>query len=212
MEQRKRHEEIDPAVRTCFRQDVTVGAVETGAFADAVRVSVFPLAAGSTEPDNLDNDNLPYLCLPADRPVPVDGEGGLVLVAVEGKDRLMAESIAELLDPRSVVIGLMHVTWMPRTVDSPLGSGGLNNPDTGELLLYHGAREALVVTAHALREAGFDVSTHLREDRDPAVPLTETILQQQPDLVVLGLGRHGAGIARRVLAEARVPMLFVKAR
>lgn len=203
---------IDEKLRTSFRAKVRFASIDSGDHGDTPVIAVVPLPPGSTEPEHLNGDHLPYLCIPEDRPQSVAGEGGLILVAVEGRDRRMAAAVSELFDPQSVVIGLMHVTWMPRTIDSPLGEGGLNNPEPGELLLYRGAREALVDTASELRAAGFDVSTHLREDKDPAQPLAGTILEQQPDLFVIGLGRHGAGIARRVLDAARVPVLFVRAR
>ncbi|MEZ4522905.1 MAG: hypothetical protein R3A46_14895 [Thermomicrobiales bacterium] len=175
-------------------------------------VSVEYLQPGEVEPPHLENATLPYLAIPVDRDREHDSGGGLALVAVEGRDRKMAEALAETLDPLAVGIGLMHVTWLPRVISSPLESGGLNNPEPADLLAYEGAREALFDTAQELRQARFEVSTHLREDRDPAVPLAKAIREQHPNLFVLGLGRHGSGIGRRVLEEVRIPVLFVRAR
>ena len=203
---------VDDAIRRCFRPTVTFGAHPRERRTEDRTVRVCVLRPGETEPEDLDGESLPYLAMPADRPAGVTGESRLALVAVEGRDQRMAAALAPLLDPRVVTIGLMHVTWMPRTIASPLDEGGLNNPEPAELLIYQGAREALIDTAGELRAAGFEVSTHLREDRDPARPLAETIQRQQPDLFVLGLGRHGAGIGRKVLETARIPVLFVRAR
>ena len=206
------HPTLDDAIQRCFRSPVSFVPHPEGVASSAATVRFATLPADETEPPGLENDELPYLALPDDT-MAGPGEGGcLALVAVEGRDRLMADAVAPLLDPNTVSIGLMHVTWMPRTIASPLPEGGLDNPEPGELLVYQGAREALVDTAGGLRAAGFDVSTHLREDRDPSRPLAETIARQGPDLFVLGLGRHGAGIGRRVLEATRIPMLYVRAR
>lgn len=203
---------IDDATRACFRSDVSFSLDEGQRPDAATTVYVAQLPAGSADPERLDTHHLPYLTIPEDRPPAVGGESRLALVAVEGRDRKMAEALSELLDPSIVSIGLMHVTWMPKTIVSPLEEGGMDNPEVGDLLVYQGAREALIDTASALRQAGFYVSTHLREDRDPARPLAATIRDQNPDLFILGLGRHGAGIGRRVLEEVRIPVLFVRAR
>src|SRR5690606_13337342 len=98
---------------------------------------------------------------------------GQVVIAVEGADRRMAEEVAKLLSPSTTHIALVHVTWLPGIVTSPLDEGGIDNPHPQDLLAYRGAREALVDTANELRAFGFDVSTHLREDRDPAGPIAE---------------------------------------
>lgn len=211
----KHHDlQVDEAIRECFLPGVSlIPAGESKHDQDRV-LSVAHLAPSSTEMRHLHSSTLPYLALPAEHVPARDGQGRLALVAVEGRDHLMAGALTDLLDPAVVGIGLMHVTWLPPMTSSPLESSGLDNPDPADLLAFQGAREALVDTARALRSAGFDVSTHLREDRDPAGPLAATIRRQQPDLFVLGLGSHGAGIGRRVLeAEGvSVPVLYVRAR
>jgi nucleotide-binding universal stress UspA family protein len=201
---------VDESIQASFRPEVSFRRASGSSEPEKLVIHVATLPAGSSDPPHLDAHHLPYLVIPEDRPEAVGG-GQLALVAVEGRDHHMARAIASLLEPQ-VNVGLMHVTWLPITIDSPLGEGGLNDPNANELLIYRGAREALIDSANALRESGFEVSTHLREGRDPAQILADTIRRQQPDLFILGLGRHGAGIGRRVLEEARVPVLFVNAR
>ncbi len=201
---------VDKTIQANFRPGMSFRPTTGSRDSEKLVVYVAHLPAGSSDPPVLDAHHLPYLAIPEDRPETVGG-GQLALVAIEGNDRHMARAISLLIEPQ-VVIGLMHVTWLPKTIDSPLGVGGLNNPDANELLIYRGAREALIDSANALRDSGYEVSTHLREGRDPAQILADTIRRQQPDLFILGLGRHGAGIGRRVLEEARVPVLFVNAR
>jgi hypothetical protein len=133
-------------------------------------------------------------------------------VAAEGADRNIAAEVAALLDPGVVGIDIVHVTWLPGIVMSPLGPEGLDNPQPPDLLLYRGAHEALIDTAQALRDAGFSVHAHLRENRHPSAALLKEIEQLAPAMAVLGLGKHGAGIGRDILRETRIPVLYVAAR
>lgn len=180
--------------------------------AAATDVLVERLAAGETEPQGLTRDALPLLAIPSGWSLELPAEGVLTLVAAEGADHLLADSVTQLLVPEVTGLAILHATWLPGTVASPLEAGGLDNPEPSELLLYRGAVEALVETAAALRRAGFTVSTHLREARDPAEALRAVIAEADPALVVLGLGKHGAGIGQRLLREVSVPILYVAAR
>ena len=175
-------------------------------------VLVERLPPGATEPPLLKRDALPWLAIPDGWSLALPAEGVLTLVAAEGADRLLADAVAALLAPQATGLAIVHATWLPGTVASPLDAGGLDNPEPSELLLFRGAVEALVGTADALRQAGFDVSTHLREARDPADALRAVISEACPVLVVLGLGKHGAGIGQRLAREVQVPMLYVAAR
>jgi hypothetical protein len=175
-------------------------------------IRMIGLSAHEYEPQGLSDKSLPLLVVPEDSERTGDGNACRVIVAVEGRDTHMAGALAALLDPAKVGIALVHVTWIPGIAGAPMGEGGLDNPAASDLLAYEGAREALIGTADALEEAGFSVSTHLREDRDPAGPLAELIEYYRPDLFVLGLGRHGPGIGRRLLERVRVPVLYVQAR
>jgi len=212
MTNRDSHNDVEDAVRECFLSQVSFRPLSGPDSDRPLTVTYTSIRPSSGSLDDLNNDTLPYLALPEQESDTPGGSGRLALVAVEGRDGRMAEAITALLDPAVVGIGLMHVTWLPPTITSPLEKRGLDNPEPADLLAYQGAREALVDTSTALRRAGFEVSTHLREDRDPAGPLAEAIQQQRPDLFVLGLGRHGAGIGRRVLEEASIPVLYVRAR
>lgn len=173
-------------------------------------VTVEPLPAGHHEPRHLSADRLPFIVLPASLD-PIKSPG-LVLVALEGADRQMASALEQLLNPENTSLALIHVTWLSGIVSSPLDEEGLDDPEPSDLLLYRGAREALVTTANELREIGFDVHTYLREHRDPAVPIAEFSKEAGPTLIALGLGRHGAGIGERLLKTISAPVLFVRAR
>jgi hypothetical protein len=195
----------------CFRAGVRFAAL-----GDAVRpvgaVNVVSIPAHEHEPEGLSAEVLPLLAVP-EGDVARNGEDLCkVLVAVEGRDVRMADAISALLDPVRAGIALIHVTWIPGIAGAPIGESGLDNPSPTDLLAFEGAREALIGTAEDLTAAGFNVSTHLREDRDPAVALAGFIERHNPDLFVLGLGRHGAGIGRRLLERVRLPLLYVRAR
>lgn len=200
------------SLQQCFLPDVRKRFAERAPRSEGAVLSVVPIPASATEPENLGNNNLPLLAIPAGSSAAPSETGCLALVAVEGRDRQMASALTALLDPDNTRIALIHATWLPRTIRSPLEAGGMDNPDPADLLVFSGAREALVNTANDLRRSGFDVSSHLREDRNPAKPIIAMIQSLGPKLLVLGLGRHGAGIGRRILARERIPMLFVKAR
>lgn len=180
------------------------GAAGTGT------VTVERLPPGRHESRYLKNDRLPFVVLPEDRDAILTP--GLVLVALEGADRQMAGGLGSLLNPDHVSLALIHVTWLSGIVTSPLDNNGLDDPQPSDLLLYRGAREALITTADKLRDLGFDVHTYLRDDRDPAVPIAEFSKEVGPTLIALGLGRHGAGIGERLLKSVRLPVLFVRAR
>lgn len=196
--------------RPCFLPGVALVPFGEPVQPGDVRFVVLPV--GEHEPQGLDDDVLPLLVLPEDGERPPDRDVSRVFVAVEGSDTKMVGTITGLLDPGNVGIALVHVTWIPGIAGASIGEGGLDNPSASDLLAYEGAREALVGTADALSAAGFTVSTHLREDRDPAGPLADLVERHDADLFVLGLGRHGAGIGRRLLERVRVPVLYVRAR
>jgi hypothetical protein len=48
--------------------------------------------------------------------------------------------------------------------------------------------------------------------RRPADAIVQLAAEQRPVLVVLGLGRHGAGIGETVMRDAELPVLFVASR
>lgn len=179
---------------------------------DPAHVLVTRLPAQGADAFVVTGDHVPLLAIPAGWNLALPAEGVLTVVAAEGADRRLAKAVAVLLDPTATGLAIVHATWLPGTIASPLPQGGLDNPDPSELLLYRGAVEALVDTATELRAAGFSVSTHLREARDPAEALAGVIAEAQPALVVLGLGRHGAGIGSRLLHDVPVPILYVAAR
>jgi hypothetical protein len=204
---------VDPAgLAVLFRSSVRFIERRARGQTVATDVLVERLAAGQTEPLGLTRDALPLLAIPSDWNLELPAEGVLTLVAAEGADHLLANSVTQLLVPAVTGLAILHVTWLPGTVASPLEASGLDNPEPSELLLYRGAVEALVETANGLRQAGFNVSTHLREARDPAEALRAIIDEARPALVVLGLGKHGAGIGQRLLREVSVPILYVAAR
>lgn len=169
------------------------------------------LAPGEVEPREITKERLPLVVVPAGWSEADDGTS-TVIVAIEGADRRMAAQVRSLLDPTTATLALVHVTWVPGTVASPLPADGLDNPQPIDLLLYRGATEALVDAAEELRAAGFTVTTHLREARHPAEAIDAVVSRMSPVLLVLGLGRHGAGIGRDILRRARVPILYVDAR
>lgn len=143
--------------------------------------------------------------------VPVGGRS-TVLVAVEGRDWKMSREIAALFDPERAMLRLLHVTWLPGTASSPIDEEGIDDPSPSDLLMYDGARDALIQRATELREAGFVVTTHLRLNRRPSAALAAEVERLAPSLIVLGLGRHGAGIGRDLWRAESTPILFVNAR
>lgn len=200
---------IPEAVAALFREEVRfVPVTEQINGDDHVRVE--QLASNEDGPRYLKGENLPLLTVPPESD-PASAMTGQVVVAVEGADHLMAGAIARYLST-TAAIALVHVTWLPGIVSSPVDEGGIDDPHPQDLLAYRGAREALVDTANELRRAGFQVTTHLREHRDPALPIGEFCKTTGADLLVLGLGRHGAGIGRRLSQLLSIPQLFLKAR
>ncbi len=204
---------IPEHLRACFRPGIAFLASDGSKSDGAYGVRVSFLAPSDDEPSGVTSDALPVLVLPeGDQTRGVPDGGNQILVAVEGRDTEMAAALASILLPSEVSIGLVHVTWVPGIAGSPIGDDGVDNPHASELLAFQGAREALVETADDLRSRGFSVSTHLRESKDPSAPIVEMIGRHHPAMFALGLGRHGAGIGRRVLERVRVPVLFVQAR
>jgi hypothetical protein len=203
---------VNDHIRKCFLPETQRHLSEARQPSEGQLINAAPLPASTTEPDVLTSRILPLLVVPEDAPERTPDGDCLALVAVEGRDSQMASAIASLLDPSHTRIALIHATWLPRTIRSPLDSGGMDNPEPADLLVFSGAREALINTRNALMRLGFHVSSHLREDRNPARPIIEMCQKVNPQLLVLGLGRHGAGIGRHVLEEERIPTLFVKAR
>lgn len=202
--------EIPAYIRACFLPAIGF-THDPDAAGEAVYVA--RVERGADEPPGLSSDRLPFLALPDDLATAAPADGAArVLVAVEGRDVLMADALAALLNPETVRLALVHVTWVPGIAKSPLDVGGIDDPQPSDLLAYQGAREALIGTATELRSSGFTTSTHLRESRDPAQAIADLIDDQQPVLFALGLGRHGAGIGRRVMERVRVATLFVRAR
>lgn len=175
-------------------------------------VLVESVASKSQMPSLLESSNLPVLTIPDYGTIQQSNLGNLALVAVEGRDRRIADSVTQLLNPERIGLALVHVTWLTGIVTSPLGEDGLDNPDPYDLLLYQGAHEALVSTAERLESVGFSVSTHLRNHREPAVALHRVILQAEPALAIMGLGKHGAGIGHQLQQLVPVPVLYVSSR
>lgn len=205
--------ELPPEIRACFLPDTGFAVAGTTEDEAGASVRVATVERADAEPAGLSNDALPLLALPEDpaSAAPV-GNAARVVVAVEGRDTLMADALAALLNPERALLALVHVTWVPGIAGSPLDIGGLDDPEPSDLLAYQGAREALIGTTTELRRHGFSVSTYLRESRDPAPAIAALIEQQRPAMFALGLGRHGAGIGRRVMEQIRVATLFVRAR
>ena len=157
-------------------------------------------------------EELPQLVLPPVGSTEYASSPARVVVAAEGRDARIAHSIIRLLNPENVTIELVHVTWLPGIAASPIDASGIDNPGHQDLLMYDGAREALIERASELREAGFRVTTHLRLARHPADAIVAHLQDRPVQLFVLGLGRHGAGIGRDVMRANPLPLLFVNAR
>jgi hypothetical protein len=198
-----------PNSRSALDRRLALDALRPDALA---RLAVISVADSDDEIRGLSSDALPALAVPHDQAIDQSPAPHRILVAAEGADRKLADAIAAVLDPGRVALAVVHVTWVPGIASSPLPEGGIDQPEQIDLLLYRGASEALIDTADALRRAGFAVSTHLREHHQPAVALLQEIERERPALVLLGLGRHGAGIGRDLLREARIPVLYVDAR
>lgn len=152
------------------------------------------------------------LAVPSNRIDQPQDEPALVVVAAEGRDERIAVEVARLLDPARARVALLHVTWLPGFASAPIPEHGLDDPAASDLLMYEGAREALIDRAAELRAAGFVVSTHLRIARHPAEALVAQLEARTSTMLVLGLGRHGAGIGREVLRRSPLPILYVDAR
>jgi hypothetical protein len=176
-------------------------------------VVVEALPAGDLEPASLRDSSTAVLVVPdeahtaAELPAPAT-----VLVAVERHDAQMAHNLVELLNPARTSLELLHVAWLPGIVPSPTAGAGLDNPQPVDLVAYEGAKEALIDCAAQLRDGGFNVTTHLRENRETLAALSTAAHRHSPALVVLGRGRHGMGLGRALLREQRLPVLYVAAR
>jgi hypothetical protein len=148
-------------------------------------------------------------------PLPYVAPPGLplaVVVAAEGHDHFLAAQIQRLLNPAATRVDLIHVTWLPHIISTADASRDIDNPEATELLAFEGAPEALVTTADALQAAGFQVSAHLRHDRQPVEALKRYVASKPPALIVVGLHRHGEGIGRVLMRATGRPVLFVEAR
>jgi hypothetical protein len=196
--------------RERLRADVALTAFAVDASSAARAVRVARLGPGA-EPPALRRELLPMLLLPLE-PVHQPAASAPVVVALEGKDSGMPARLSELFDPRAVKFSLLHVTWLPGIVAAPIDEHGLDDPAPTDLLLYDGALNALVDMPAELRAAGYDVTTHLRMSRQPSEGIAAFVIQREAACVVLGLGRHGAGIGRNVIRQPRIPVLYVDAR
>jgi hypothetical protein len=178
---------------------------------DAVVVEALP--AGDVEPASLRESSAAVLVVPDEAH---DSEERLdlatVLVGVERHDAQMARKLTELLNPARTRLELLHVAWVPGIVPSPTARAGLDDPQPADLVAYDGAKEALIDCAAQLRDGGFNVTTHLRENRETIDALTAAALRFKPAVVVLGRGRHGIGLGRTLLRAQRLPVLYVAAR
>lgn len=174
----------------------------------AIHVETLP--AGQRTPQQLRRESLPLLVLPAG--VAPARAGAEIVVALEGRDVAMAERVAELLALDIAPVHLVHVTWLPGTAFPAPVEEGLDDPAPTDLLMYEGASEALVTAAERLRGEGAEVHTHLRFDRHPADALLRFLAGRECALLVLGLGRHGAGIGERILERRAIPILYVDSR
>jgi hypothetical protein len=196
-----------------FRDDVVLAfdslATSTSPTGTTVRVR----SASEAELDSVvQRRDLPLLVVPER---PAGGSVQLpvpVVVAVEGRDTAMAREVARVLDPSRSAILLLHATWVPPTAGVAVPPQGIDDPTTVDLLAFEGARDALVGTGTALREAGFDVRAHLRGGRHPATALSTLLAERPASLVVLGLGRHGLGIGRDLWRRHALPILYLDAR
>jgi hypothetical protein len=175
-------------------------------------ILVEPSSASNGDPKFLDSHHVPYLAVPESTAYQPLRDRWRIVVGVEGDDRRIADSIIALIEPSTAGLALVHVTWLTGLVTSPLARIEFDNPKPSDLLLYRGARSALIDTARQLEENGFTVSTHLRNNKDPASALFEVVTEARPNLVILGLGRHGGGIGQRLQQHVPVPVLFVSSR
>lgn len=158
------------------------------------------------------SDVLPYLVLPRVAMRESTGSVARVVIAAEGRDAGIARAVIALLDPEAVAIELVHVTWLPGIALSRIDDQGIDNPSNQDLLMFEGAREALLERAGELRASGFQVTSHLRMNRSPADAIIMYLRERPAQLLVLGLGRHGAGIGRDAMHSWPLPLLFVNAR
>jgi hypothetical protein len=178
---------------------------------DVVVVEALP--PGESEPASLRDGDTAVLVVPDRATIPANlPSPATVLVAVERHDGQMARRLIELLNPAGTNLELLHVAWLPGIVPSPTAGAGLDNPQPTDLMAYDGAKEALLDCAAQLRAGGFNVATHLRENRATLEALTVATQRYTPALVVLGRGRHGVGLGRSLLREQQLPVLYVAAR
>jgi hypothetical protein len=176
-------------------------------------VVVEALRMGELEPASVRDGKTAVLVVPdTDDATDEPPASATVLVGVERHDALMASKLLELLNPDRVTLELMHVAWLTGIVPSQNAGAGIDNPQPSELVAYDGAKEALIDRAEELRSGEFQVATHLREDRETLHALRAAAERLAPELVVLGHGRHGLGLGRALLAERRLPVLYVAAR
>jgi hypothetical protein len=205
--------EVPDYLAALFRDSVRFRTVDAPGVRPADVVNVEWLAVADTDPQSLAKDTLPFLALPLHaEPDGGDIQSARVLVSAEGRDVGIAQAIVALLCPERCAIDLLHVTWLPSIVSSPIDERGVDNPHPTSLLAYQGAREALVDRAEELRAVGFAVSTYLRMSRNPEDAIVAFARGRRPLLGVLGLGRHGAGIGRVLMRETALPTLYLSVR
>lgn len=174
-------------------------------------VLVEALRASEAAPERLTDGDFALLVVPESGAVAPSAAAVRALVGVETRDVRMAQVVAQLLHPAHVAIELAHIARLSSITTSPTGGEGLDNPRPLDLLMYEGARDALITIGDDLRAVGFSVNTRLREGRDAGAALEALADALAPALIVLGRGRHGSGPGRRLL-ERGLPVLYAPAR
>jgi hypothetical protein len=177
---------------------------------EVVRVEV--LRAGEPEPASLSAGDFTLLVVPEGDAASDLPQLDTVVVGVDRADTRLAQVLTQLLNPGRATLELVHNAWLPPLVSSPTDGRGLDDPAPADIVAYDGAKAALLDTADDLRDAGFKVGTHLREERDAAAAVGQLVARYDPALVVLGRGKHGSGPGAAVLREPGVPVLYVPAR
>jgi hypothetical protein len=196
-----------------FHEDVRFDVTPAAESRSDQAVVIERVELPDADPTGLDKDTLPFLAIPEAESLRTrSSEPAAVLMCAEGRDTGIARSIIALLRPDRCAVNLVHVTWLPGVVPSPIDANGLDNPHPTSLLAFRDARTALIDRADELRAAGFTVTTHLRMARDPADAIVPLAVDLRPGLVILGLGRHGAGIGETVMRDTQLPVLFVASR